>query len=163
MVQLVSEVETAPHDLVPREERAGVVLAVRRDVLMPRDPGRVEVEHGRQNAHEPYDRLDLSACKGVPVAVAGDLDADRRAVQGHAAMQERDARMPRPVLERDELPEASASLPPTDRQRSQKRRSVSRRTGSRCSASGFARASASVVSARGTGGMRTACFWTRTG
>src|ERR1019366_9905115 len=108
-VQLVSEVETAPHDLVPREERAGVVLAVWRDVLMPRDPGSVEVEHGRQNAHQPYDRLDLSACKGIPVAVAGDLDADRRAVQGHPPMQERDTRMPRPVLERDELPEASVA------------------------------------------------------
>src|ERR1039458_10036319 len=103
MLQLVSEVETAPHDLVPREERAGVVLAVRRDVLMPRDPGRVEVEHGRQNAHEPYDRLDLSACKGVPVAVAGDLDADRRAVQGHAAMKERDARLSRSEEHTSEL------------------------------------------------------------
>src|SRR5512141_2202500 len=107
--QLLGESESSSHDLVPGEERARVVLPVGRDVLVPGDPGCIDLEHCRENTHEPYDRLDLCGREGVPVAVAGDLDADRRAVQGHTPVEERNARVPRAVLEGDELKEAAVA------------------------------------------------------
>ena len=60
----------------------------------------------------PTSRTTVSTCggrEGIPVAVARDLDADGRAVQGHAPVEERDARVPRAVLERDELEEAAVA------------------------------------------------------